>query len=301
MIEDNEIEQTLTESGYLPLDKILSRDSNDNLMCQYIKVIDATGRTAFVDLDCEGYVSVDPKDVHMVASARDVSVVPYSVKMGTYECASSDVCGVAFECDNEICTLKRTNDSLNPTESVFLHDKTNAHEHGMLSSHPIAYPIVSMSDIKANPAMVARGIKDSHKRMRIAAFRQIEKDTKELIEAAKALDQQVARFQNIQHLVSNSLENSTHMLENIHENYKRSPPTTDRERKNLRSVHFNLRKRHDLVVDDLRLAEDVNTRTTEIKELVGEIKSLNDYADRLFGIRFRNGRLETDIDGVYME
>ena len=301
MIEDSAVEKTLTDSGYLPLDKILSKDDNDNLMCQYIKVIDATGRTAFVDLDCEGYVSVDPKDVHLMASSKDVSVVPYSVKMGTYECASNDVCGVAFECDNEVCTLKRTDNSLNPSESVFVHSKVNRQEHGLLSNHPVAYPIVSMSDIKANPAAVARGIKESHHRMRTAGFQQVERDTKELLAATTALEQQVSRFHNIQHLVANSLQSTTSQLEKIHENYKRSPPTTDSERTKLRSVHYNLRKRHDLVIDDLRLAENVNDRTERIRELVGEIKSLNDYADRLFGIRFRNGRLETDIDGVYTE
>ena len=301
MIEDSGVEKTLTDSGYLPLDKILSKDDNDNLMCQYIKVIDATGRTAFVDLDCEGYVSVNAKDVHVMASSKDVSVVPYSVKMGTYECASNDVCGVAFECDNEVCTLKRTDNSLNPSESVFVHSKVNNQEHGLLSSHPIAYPIVSMSDIKVNPAAVARGIKDSHHRMRMAAFQQIERDAKELTAAATALEQQVARFHNIQHLVSNSLQTTTNQLERIHENYKRSPPSTDLERAKLRSVHYNLRKRHDLVIDDLRLAETVTERTDRIRELIGEIKSLNDYADRLFGIRFRNGHLETDIDGVYTE
>ena len=292
MIADKGVEQTLTESGYLPVDKILTKDENDNLMCQYIKAVDSTGRSAYVDLDCEGYVAVDPKDMKMVTSSA-ASVVPYSVKMGTYECAASDVCGVAFECDNEICTLKRTDESLTPIETVFTHGGSEAghHHHGMVGSYPISYPIVTLSDIKEKPEQVACSIRDSHNRMRNVAFGQANKDTTNLVDATKSLNNEINRFNTNQKVVSATLAKTIAQLEDIHNQYKRSPPTSDKERDNLRSVHHNLRKRHDLVVDHLKLAESVNSRVDRIRELTGEVRALNDYAEKLFA----------GLEGVYQE
>ena len=293
MIQDKSVEQMLTESGYLPVDKILTKDENGNLMCQYIKSVDATGRTSFVDLDCEGYVSVDPKDMTMVNGSNNASVVPYSVKMGTYECASSDVCGVAFECDNEICTLKRADDSLTPSETVFTQSATEAghKKHGMLDNHPISYPIVSLSDIKANPERVACSIKDAHDRMRNASFGQVSQDTSGLVSATKSLNNEISRFNTNQKAISASLTNTIAQLEKIHAQYKKSPPSSDHERSKLRSVHYNLRKRHDMVVDHLKLSESVNSRVDRIRELSGEVKALNDYTEKLFA----------GLDGVYSE
>ncbi len=286
MLQDKNVEDTLIKSGYLPVDKILTKDDNGNMICQYIKAIDETGRSTFVDLDCDGYVSVDQKDMTMVEKSN-ASVIPYSVKMGTYECASSDVCGVAFECDNEICTLKRTNESLTPTETVFTHTKTTKDvpghkEYGILNSHPIPYPIVKLSEIKSNPSGVSCSIKDSHNRMRNASFGQTNKDTKDLVNAEQNLQNAVNRYNKIQTNISHSLNKTIDQLEKIHEQYKRSPPTSDKEKENIRSVHYNLRKRHDLAIDYLKLSESVNSRVHRIKELTGEIESLNDYADKLF-------------------
>lgn len=292
MIMEDEVEKSLTESGYLTVDKILTKDENGNLLCQYIKAVDATGRSAFVDLDCEGYVAVDPKDMTMTnSSSVNASVVPYSVKMGTYECVSSDVCGVAFECDNEICTLKRTDQSLTPSETVFTTLKSGNGDKGMLSNTPIAYPIVSLSDLKANPEQVASSIKDSHNRMRNVAFGQANRDTENLVNATKSFNAEIKRFDTNQRLISTSLNKTINELERIHAQYKRSPPASDKERANLRSVQYNLRKRHDLVVDFIKLSESVNDRTDRVKELAGEVKSLNDYAEKLFA----------GLDGVYQE
>lgn len=286
MIHDTSVEQMLTKSGYLPVDKILTKDENNNLMCQYIKAVDPTGRTTFVDLDCEGYVAVDPKDMTMAHSSK-ASVLPYSTKMGTYECASSDVCGVAFECDNEICTLKRNNESLTPSEAVFtssrIDERASGHkEHGMLSNQPIAYPIVSLSDIKENPEKVACSIRDSHNRMRNVSFSQANFQTTNLVDATTALNNEVYWFSASQRMNAGKLTTTIEQLETAHETMKRKPPVTDKGRANLRSVRYNLRRRHDLVVDHLKLSEAVNSRINRVRELLGEIKTLNDFGDRLF-------------------
>jgi hypothetical protein len=285
MLESKGVEQTLADSGYLPVDKILTKDDNNMLMCQYIKAIDSTGRTTFVDMDCEGFVSVD-KDTMTMAKVSNASIVPYSMKMGAYECASSDVCGVAFECEDGICTVKRSHSDLNPSETVFaqVHSpKSEGHKsHGLLYGHPVPYPIVTLSDIKENPNQVSCSIKDSHNRMRNISFNQANKDTKELLAATNELNQEVQRFDNNQKVISSKLSTTIKQFEDLHDHFKRHPPTTDKKKELQRSVHYNLRKRNDMVIDHIQYSEAVNSRIEKIKELTGEIRNLNDYAEQLF-------------------
>lgn len=295
LLDENDVEQTLMNSGYVPVDKIFTKDENDNLMCQYIKAVDATGRTSFVDLDEEGYVTADKNEIAMTKESK-ASIVPYSVKMGTYECASSDVCGVAFECDNEVCTMKRTDDSLEPKESVFTYSKSPNSSlmnksHGMLDSNPIAYPIISLSKIKNYPMEASKSIRESHDRMRNVAFNQCNKEANSLIASVKDLNSELNRYKKNQRSIALTLTKTIKQLETIHSAFQRKPPTTEVQKENLRLVHFNLRKRHDFVIELLKSCEKVNAKRDKIRELKNEIKETNDFNDSLF----------EGLDGVFTE
>ena len=271
----------LSRAGYLPLDKVITKDENNLLMCKYIKAMDNSGRTVFVDMDCEGLVSVDPNNMTMTR-VSNASVVPYSTKMGAYECTSSDVCGVAFECEGEVCTLQRSAESMEPRETVFaeVHNRQNG-SNGVLSNQPIAYPIVSLTDIKKNPEQVACSIKVSHDRMRNVAFGQCRKDTDQTVMATEMLANEIERFNNNRKSVSQKLADTIAEFETMDAGLNRQAPSA-RKNKLKRTVQYNLRKRNDLVVDHLKLCESVNARANRIMELAEEIKALNDYAAQLF-------------------
>ena len=282
--EEN-VEETLIKSGYVPVDKVLTKDDNGMLMCSYLKAMDATGRGVFVDLDCEGKVDVDPSQMK-VSELSDATIVPLSVKMGTYDCAKNDVCGVAFDCgENGICTMSRSDASMEPKEAVFSHTKLSPDfeghkEHGMLSNHPVSYPIVSMTAIKKYPKRVECSIKDAHDRMRNVAFGQSLHDTKALVDSSKDLHNEVLRHQANHEFIASGLNKSIADLEGHHENYRGSDLADDK--KTLRSIHYNLRKRHDMTVDHLRFNEAINSRLERIRELTAEIAVLNDQIERIF-------------------
>jgi len=288
--EETPVEVTLLESGYVPTDKVITKDDNGLLVCQYIKAVDKSGRSVFVDMDCEGFVSVDPKSMSM-SKVSSASAVPYSIKMGAYDCAASGVCGVAFEYDGEVCALKRSTNDLSPTETVFASLNKGDENYGALPNYPIPYPIVSLNEIKSNPYQVKCSIKDSHDRMRSVAFGHVARDAKALDSAMVSLHDQVKRFELNQRIVSNKLGSTLKEFETINEQFNRKPPTNDKTRALQRSVQFNLRKRNQMVEDFLKLSEAVNARATKIKELAGELKELNEYFERSF----------TGLDGVYQE
>ncbi len=279
--ESNRVENILSDAGYLPLDKVITKDDNNMLMCRYIKAMDTSGRTAYIDMDCDGLVSVDPNNMTMT-KVSSASVVPYSIKMGAYE-AASDVRGVAIVCDGEVCTIQKSSD-LSPEETVFSQVGNNGSDGsvGMLPGHPIPYPIVSLSDIKENPRQVACSIKDSHDRMRNVSLGECKKETKYLLEATRNLSDEVSRYNNFRQLTTYKLLSTIKQMEELDNNFKRHPPRTVKGRKLQRNVHYNLRRRNDLVIDHLKLCESVNSRVNRVRELVDEIKQMNNYAEQLF-------------------
>jgi hypothetical protein len=279
--DEKPVEATLLEFGYVPTDKVITKDEDGLLVCQYLKAVDKSGRTVFVDMDCDGFVSVDPKNMTMV-KVSDASVVPYSIKMGAYDCAASDVCGVAFECDGEVCTLKRSNKDLTPSETVFTSASKDGNTFALMPNYPIPYPIVNLSDIKNKPAEVASSIKDSHDRMRRVAFGHVERDTQDLDKSTASLVHEVRKFEEQQKEVSSKLSTTLKEFETMNDRFIRKPPTTDNGKSLQRTVQFNLRKRNDMVLDYLTYSEAVNSRAARIKELAAELKDLNDLAEQLF-------------------
>lgn len=284
-LECDGVEQTLLKHDYVPIDKILTRSEDGQVMCKFIKAKDKVGHSAYVELDSAepGHEFVDISNGETVLTSQDhASVVPYSVKMGTYECANSDVCGVAFECDNEICTMQRNDDSMAPTESVFSYTTGMGDDQGILQNHPISYPIVKLTEIMENPKMVTDSIKTSHEKMRNVAFGQCMKEVEDMKCAALNLQQQIDRFDEIQTTTSNVLSTTINQLEEIHDMYEFRPPACDSEKRKLQTVRFNLSKRHDLTNNFLTYCQSVNQRISNMKQLTDDLNSLNSYAEKLF-------------------
>ena len=91
------LENELLNAGYVPLSKIVVRTEGGDKRTQYIKAMNKNGQKVFIMVDVHGYTTARSTDLTLIES-HNVSVVPYSLKTGAYNCASKDVCGVAFEC-----------------------------------------------------------------------------------------------------------------------------------------------------------------------------------------------------------
>jgi len=269
------VEKSLLSKGWLPIDKIISEDDQGNLMCRYIKAVDPNGRTAYVDMDCEGYVTVDPENMSMVKGSGH-SNIPYSMKVGSYESSSPDVSGVAIECDGEVCTMVRG--ETDPVESVY--SRVNKPSNSVLKA-PISYPIVSLKALQTDAKNTEASVKRSHDRMRNIMFGQTRNGRKNLIDATQDLKDEVDRFDKTQNVVAAKLYRTMSKLEEIRDTYIESIDG-DKDKMKLEAVNFNLRKRNDLTADLLKLSDSVTSRINKIREIQDEIRSLNDLADRMF-------------------
>lgn len=122
-IADQNIEKALLERGFISTEKILTKDEDGNVVCRFIKARDNLGHALYIELDTNdqdgmGYLTVCDDDP-VVTISREASVIPYSLKVGSFEASSSSLFGVGFECDNQVCVMSRKDNSLEPVETVF--------------------------------------------------------------------------------------------------------------------------------------------------------------------------------------
>lgn len=284
--QNQNLEKSLLERGFIPTEKILTRDDDGATICRFIKVRDKLGHAAYVELDCDyhdgmGFLTVSSDDTIMTQS-HEASVIPYSLKIGSFEANSNDLYGVGFECDNSICVMSRKDPSLDPVESVFIHSKDDESELGILNRHPIPFPIVKITDILANPDIVHKNIKSGHTRMRNVAFNSCMKEVEALKKYANEMNQEIQRFDQISTEVSNVLSCTINDLENMHDTYEKQGAKCQKDIENVQSIRFNLNKRHDLVNDHISNCHSMRERAEKVRALTEELKALNDFSQTLF-------------------
>ena len=284
LVEDSGIEKKLLDSGFLPTEKILTKDDLGNVICHFIKVRDHVGRSSYVELDCDGdmgYIRVSSDDA-VLTQSNEASIIPYSLKVGSYEASKGDIYGVGFECDNSICIMSRKDPSLEPVETVFHHTRESNDDMGIVASHPVPFPIVKMTEILANSDAVHKSIGTSHARMRNVAFNSCMKETEEMKKNVEHLEQEIDRFDRISREVSSVLSSSMEQLERWHSIYEQKGVTTPEEFEKVKSIRFNLTKRNDLTLDHISLCHSMKERSLKIAALVEELKAINDFSQTLF-------------------
>jgi len=285
--KNQDIEKALLERGFISTEKILTKDNDGNVVCRFIKARDSLGHALYIELDTTekdgmGYLSVSDTD-NVLTVSHEASVVPYSLKVGSFEASSSSLYGVGFECDNQVCVMSRKDSSLEPIETVFTYSQNTGNDMGIQDRHPIPFPIVKLSEILTNPKAVSQNIASSHGRMRNIAFNSCMKDVEAMKKSSIELQHEIERFDKISSEVSKALSETISELENMHDSYeRRGLPKNEKDASNLKAIKFNLQKRADLTSDYISLCHSMRERAQKIAVLNEEIKSLNDFSESLF-------------------
>ena len=284
--ENQDIEKALLDRGFISIEKILTKDDFGNIICNFIKARDKLGHVFYVELDtnCDdgfGFLMVSENDQVFTKSDK-ASIVPYSLKVGSFEASNSDLYGVGFECDNSICVMSRKDNSLEPVETVFTHTKESGDDMGIQDNHPIPFPVVKLSEILSNPKIVQHNITCSHNKMRNIAFNSCNKDVLSMKRNLENLEKEINKFAEISNKVSSSLSSSISQLEKMHDDYEKRGTRCNKDVENLRCIRFNLNKRHELFQDYTAMCHSMRERSEKIAVLSEELRSLNEFAETLF-------------------
>ncbi len=289
-IRDPSIENQLADKGFIVTDRIfLSPRPGGTPQGRYAKAVNDRGQIVFIDLDIDGYISHHSTDLTMIET-QQASVVPYSVMMGTAECAGKDVCGVAFECSGQLCTLTRSDPDLTPKTTILTTTEKTVERTATIDGIPIAYPIIRLSEIMANPKLASKSVDEVTRRIRNTSYNACMEENTKVRDAISTLSTKFAQLARTQNQKFLDLGKSIQTLEQYRGGYEQqSDPQKEKETEKSKKTAFNLRRRHELFVDLIRLCQgaasyldQITTLNSNMTEYIEFINKAYDSLDKVY-------------------
>jgi hypothetical protein len=161
--EISTIASKLLKRGIVMYDQIVVRNDQGQVTHQFIKGITKLGDKVLILLDTG---NLDSPNITAQISTNS-TIIPFSLKTSVHECSKTELCGVVFDCQGEMCTLIRKSGSLAPQEITFKIQQRGSNavgsissSDGMYSSIVNTYPIVLWSELMGNMAMNDRQAKE---------------------------------------------------------------------------------------------------------------------------------------------
>ena len=270
-------EETLIQADYLPGEKVLIK-CGEGVACRYIKAINKNGHPVYVELDIDGHVVVDP-NMTVLNKITDDNMIPRSIKIGSYECAKNEACsGVIFECSNGICAVTNGANML-PDESIYMRDNTSNNN----TNTSVAYPVIRMSELKhGDRNIINKSIGETHAKLRNVALSSTDENVCGLRNAVSDLKKGIDQFDSYRKQVLETLASTLRYLDNVNSQYVNSEVLNVEDQANVRTIRFNLRKRHDLILELIRMSEALCQRKFQIDNLLQDVTELNQEASRIF-------------------
>lgn len=285
IISNASIENELLNAGYAPLSKIVIRTDNGDKRTQYIKAINKKGQKVFVLLDVNGYTTARSTDLTLI-EAHSANIVPYSLKTGAYECAGKDVCGVAFECGSDaVCVLARGANDLTPKEAnfVFVEQKAPAAAATIESEGSImSYPVIRLSEIRANPDLVLANTDVVTRRLRNNTYAAELQELALAQQSINKLNAAFVRFEAIRENSARKLNQTLTQLEQWNNVYMANPPMTDEAKDRYRKLQYNLAQRNEGIANLLRFMKKVADKRIDIDAITKEINDISDFSEKEF-------------------
>lgn len=188
------MEQTLDrlfESvGVQVLNYVITVDNGEQA-CRFAKVVTPEGHVAFVLVDVEGYVP--DRETNILVKFEKSNSITHSYKHNSYHYSNMETHGVAILCGNEMCVLTRDDDEITGTP-----DETSFSLEGVspvtLSSNPLSYPVIRLTDLLGDPQEALLGIANATKLLRRSNYEKAYADMKISIDSVDILYDQASRF-----------------------------------------------------------------------------------------------------------
>lgn len=276
------IENELINAGYAPLSKIVIQGEGGEKRTEYIKAVNMMGQKVFIYIDANGYTTVKANDLTLI-SPQNASVVPYSIKTGAYNCAGKDVCGVAFECGSDaVCVLARAPNDLTPKESNFVFEEKSGETAVFEEGSIMTYPVVRLSEIRANPNLVLQNSDTVTRRLRNTVYTSLLQELATTQKSIEKLNESFLMFDKMRADAATKLNTTLTQLEQWNAVYMSNPPNSDEAKDRYRMLQFNLSLRNENIALLLRSMMKVSELTSGINSITKQITDIIEVGDKEF-------------------
>jgi hypothetical protein len=273
----NNLDNELLKLGYQSVGKIVIR-KNGQLQTDYVKAINQRGQKLYILVDEPGFNPISKQDI-TVMELNSAGNVPYSLKNGTFNHAGIEVLGVAFECGlDSICTLIRDEPELPPIENNYTFvNAVNNVDHSL-----IAYPIVKLSEIRADKDTILDHVDCVTRRLRKAAYNTELNALKVAQISLERLENSLNAFSCLRDKTVININKTLAELNELNDCYLSNPPQDDDNRESFRKVYQNLIKRNEAISTLLRCMHKVAHKFVLLDELSAEIDGITMHCEEEF-------------------
>ena len=273
-VEVDNIDSVLLSKGFAPI----SRIHMGEIGTSYVKAFTDLGHMCYVQLDTDK-PSKREQDLSLI-QVDTISKEPVkNGKLTVDECSRLEVCGVAYECNEGICVLRRDIDTFDLKEDIFTVTESSSLMHGIEKREPLSYPIVRYSEILANEVAVMWNISKVTSRLKVQA---IHNYNKELM----GIRQTVDRFTHVTNTLIEAMhaarDNVINLTISLHESRdKYDLPIDETDREAYSEIVNKLHTGDDLIGDLILTARTLSSRRQDIDNMTEEfITYFNELKDR---------------------
>ena len=238
LIRGRSLDEELVKSGYTPISKMIVINPSGQSSVRYIKAQNKLGEPLYIAVDVDdSYISQSNNDTQLRES-RIPMRIRQEEKETAFNKAGMGVSGVALECKNGLCTILHDEQMNAPHEQNFVLVHTKKFEESLVLA---SFPVVKMSEIRANPHIVNKNIDQALRKMRNGALSECLCNIKTV--QAK-FDQTCHLFKETLHAkekVIAEFKRTMDILENAYDGCCKCP---EKNHEKLKEIVFNIEKRN---------------------------------------------------------
>lgn len=273
----DEVLQKLLEYGF-----IIDYRMYDNGKLTHLLATTKQGDRVLIQVDNLSYQSTFPSmfnssDVQM-RSLPNVTFVPQETKIGALECLNYDVCGVAFVCEGNICMTQKKNGTKEMTysEKNYTFQSSSEIGAGVIGHALVAYPIISLSTVLANPQKAEDQIASVAGEIHEISLKKLYKQHERLEEALNKLKEQITSEGQFIRSADFALDSDIDKLTQIYHSLKEINPDemSDSQQEAYYVVLRNLKEKKALRSRLINMTSTAHAITNSIQSLSKEFEQL---------------------------
>ena len=271
-------EITLKKFGYTPVQRV-SIDNHDGSQHNNLKCQSPLGFYVFVLIDDDKIVSFSSDNLAAKEMAKgEVLPIPQSLSNGFYH----DSGNVVVLCKEGLCEMKHDGLRVDPLVSNFSFVSETRSRVIVPENSFLAYPLISISEIKSNPKLVLTTTMTSTNRLREVAYLKCYQQIGLFVSRLNTLSTNTNLFieqhKKIASELDSYIKSKTDAQMALASKPAKSSVDVERQWNNL----YNLNLRHSMVVKFLGICAKYGELSEKITAINGEVESLNEILSSEF-------------------
>lgn len=276
LLNQTNVENELQRYGYKIEGRIVAKELNGERI--YIRAINSRGQRVFVLVDVVGDV-VTRNDKLVLVENKTATLIPHSVRNEALDCVRNDVCGVALEqADDRVCMLS-FDEELNPREVnlTILEESAPSSLTVEYNGEEISYPVIKLSEIRANPYQVLLNTNKVVIRLRNTTYVSLVKDFEDLSRTEEAMRTLMVEFDKVRNMYAGSLNETLTELERYAIGYERKQDLTDDEVEKYRIITEELTYRNKATEALFRGLQKINRHIEGFNDTICDLQGVIEY------------------------